>query len=219
MYLDITLFLNGRFTWLMRGLFRTGSQVFPLSLWCFPISVSSCCPPFPISRVSRMKWFLHTHSRVCTRESRQLAWRRTVKNPSKAGSTRECRCRFPDTFLLRTEQGLLKCPGLFFSPQAIWNEHGSPLNPGLFHGLKTAFSGSRIFQGSASCQSTKFMECSEFLWSQITRLYQTEREVCIGGWEHSFQTSRWEYKQANSISFGVMVCGFIGCIALHFESP
>lgn len=57
------------------------------------------------------------------------------------------------------------------------------------------------------------------MWSQITRLYQTEREACLGGSEHTFQTQRWEYKQANSISFEVMVCSFIECVTFPFESP
>lgn len=46
---------------------------------------------------------------------------------------------------------------------------------------------SLISQGNER-QSTKLMESSELLWSQITRLYQTEREACLEGSEHTFQT-------------------------------
>lgn len=142
---------------------------------------------------------------------------------SKAHPATGCRSKFTGRVFFKTQQDLtLKCIRLSFSPQAIGNEHGSPPNLGTFCGLKTLPSLAAIFPVlhlTRECQSTKFMESFEFLWSQITRLYQTEREVCLGGWEHTFQTQRWEYKQANSISFGVMVCSLIECIAFPFESP
>lgn len=179
-----------RFAWLSRDLSRIGSQIFPLSRWGFPIRAS-----LPAVFSSLSAEFLCEMMPACTlaesvgQRARAACVKLNNDGPSRADPATGCRCKLTSRVFLKAEQDLT-LKGI--SPQAIWNVHVSPPKPAMFCGLKTLPSPAAIFPSAPSHEGvpkrTKFMESSEFLWSQITRLSQTEREVCLGGWEHTFQT-------------------------------
>lgn len=172
MYLNIALFFYRRFVCLWGACPGLGLKSFYCHSGASPlVSLHVVLPSLSAEFLAWSDSCIHA-SRVWAREPHSV-WRWVIKSPSKAGPAKGCRGKFINQVLLRTEQGLIwKCAGLPISPQAVWNEHGSPPKPGRLHlHWQPSFP---VLHLMKKCQSTKFMESSEFPCSQITRLSNRE---------------------------------------------